>query len=188
MKYAGASRAYPGETQNGDRWIVQRRDDALRVAVIDGLGHGPAAADAANAAIASLEEAPHLDPSGAVAACGHYLRGTRGAAASVLLLERGRATFAGIGNVEARIVTSGRDQRLSPDRGVLGGTIRAPRAIEVALQAPWTAIVHSDGVMSRAEMSLPTAPGADLEELARAIVSKYGRPTDDATIVIVSEN
>jgi len=44
---AGVSRPYPGETVNGDAWAVHRHGGAGRIALVDGLGHGPEAAVAA---------------------------------------------------------------------------------------------------------------------------------------------
>jgi len=46
-----AERPYPGETVSGDAYAVHWVGDACRIAVIDGLGHGPEAAKASASAI-----------------------------------------------------------------------------------------------------------------------------------------
>ncbi len=54
-----------GERANGDAVLVRSSGDLLLLAVIDGLGHGPVAAEAAQAAITALNaqklESPVLD-------------------------------------------------------------------------------------------------------------------------------
>ena len=44
---AHLSQPKPGEKANGDAVLVRRDGDALMLAVVDGLGHGPIAAEAA---------------------------------------------------------------------------------------------------------------------------------------------
>ncbi len=186
LRYAGASRPAPGETANGDRWLVQERSGSLRVAIIDGLGHGPQAEAAALAAIAALIAAPDGDPTDALRRCDGALRGTRGAAASVLVIDPGRRTvqFAGVGNVEGRLLDGGPERHFSPDRGVLGRGIRVPHQFEFPLGLAWSVILHSDGIRDR---SLPgIGPEVSPEELANQILSDAGRGTDDATVVVVT--
>ena len=55
LNIATATRPHPHETLSGDLWTVQwAADGACRLAVIDGLGHGPAAHEAASAAVRAL--------------------------------------------------------------------------------------------------------------------------------------
>lgn len=186
MKYWAASRPIAGERANGDQWIVQPHANGLRVAVIDGLGHGPAAEAAAIAAVEVLRSRPDLGPTDVLVACDLALRGTRGAAASVLWLEPARAVFAGVGNVEGRVVGEG-GQSLSPDRGVLGRGIRIPRALEFPLAGSWLALLHSDGVSARFDAA--ALEGASRPDaLAGLLLSTWGRVTDDATIVVVQQD
>ncbi|MEP6694805.1 MAG: SpoIIE family protein phosphatase [Chloroflexota bacterium] len=156
----------------------------MRIAIVDGLGHGPAAAEAATAATDALRDKPDLDPAAALHACDRALRGTRGAAASVLWIDGSRVVFAGVGNVDGRIFNgSAAERRCSPDRGVLGRGIRAPHVLEFPLGEDWTVVLHSDGISSRAEIS-ELKLDADVETIARSALERWARPTDDATIVI----
>ena len=185
LRYGAASRPIPGEHANGDQWIVQPHANGLRVAVIDGLGHGPVAEAAAVAAVQALRTRPDLTPSEALLSCDLALRGTRGAAASVLWLEPTRAVFAGVGNVDGRVVSGGTgDRRFSPDRGVLGRGIRAPRELEFPLAGNWVALLHSDGIRSRFDAAA-LEDEAGLETLAELLLTTWARRTDDATIVVV---
>jgi len=45
-----------GESESGDQQLIQRFTDGVLVAVVDGLGHGAEAADAARIAVQTLRE------------------------------------------------------------------------------------------------------------------------------------
>src|SRR4051794_33137377 len=109
LAIAIASRPVPGESANGDGYLVSWHDGCCRLIVIDGLGHGGPAAEATEAARAVLSARPELEPVAALEACHRALAGTRGAAmaAAWLDIERGRLSYAGIGNVEARVWQDG---------------------------------------------------------------------------------
>src|ERR1041385_867995 len=98
-----ATRAMPGETESGDRHVVVMQGDAALVAVIDGIGHGNPAAQAAQAAQRFLENAPR-GPLPVVLEQAHAaLRTTCGAVMSAVSIERmtGAMSWLGVGNVEA---------------------------------------------------------------------------------------
>ena len=184
---AGASRPYPGETANGDAWTVQRHGGACRIAVIDGLGHGPAAAAAAQGALDVLAAHPALPPSEAVQACHHALRGTRGAVISIAAidLDAGQLTYAGVGNVEAQLRQGGRTERLIAYRGIVGVTLPTVRSFVAALEREWLLLLHTDGVSARfAVESLPEFANPEPGRLAEAVLAGWGRATDDATVIV----
>jgi hypothetical protein len=172
---------------NGDAWLVSWHEGACRVAVIDGLGHGPAAAAAAAAAVGALREAPHLDPVAALLACDRALAGTRGAAISVAWLGPSRRlVYAGVGNVEARLWQPDREQRPVARRGIVGAAAPRGRPSEFALGAEWWLVVHTDGVSARFRLGeLPEFGRRDPQGLADALVARWGRQADDATAVVV---
>ena len=185
LRYAAATRALPGESANGDRWLVAERDGALTVLVVDGLGHGEDAAAAAEAAVAAARERAELGPVELIQLCDRPLRGTRGAGASAMRIEDDRAVFAGIGNVEGRIVQGGLpDKRWSPDRGVLGRGIREPHLIGFPLSGEWTVLLHTDGVTARFEFS-EVSHDLSADAMAEDVLARWGRQTDDATVVVV---
>jgi negative regulator of sigma-B (phosphoserine phosphatase) len=184
-----ASRPYPGETANGDAWVVHRHGHAWRVAVVDGLGHGPAAAAAARAALDALDRRPALRPVEALLACHDALGGTRGAAVSIAWIEPGtQLAFAGVGNVEAQLWQAGRTRRPLVQRGIVGSAM--PRLQEAVFQlgdSDWVLVLHSDGVSSRCDPgSLPAFEARALQELADGLLGRWGRSTDDATAVVAA--
>jgi serine phosphatase RsbU (regulator of sigma subunit) len=186
----GASRPLPGESVNGDAWTVDRHGRTCRITVIDGLGHGPDAASAAGVAVAILRDRPELAPIAALEACQDALVGTRGAAISVATidLDRAQLTYAGVGNVEARLWLSGRARRLIAYRGIVGGPSWRVHAFEHMLTAGWRLLIHTDGVRSRLPDSLVADhAGKDLTALAGLVLADWARETDDATVVVAGE-
>jgi serine/threonine protein phosphatase PrpC len=184
---AAATRPYPGETANGDAWTVQWHDGVCRIAVIDGLGHGPQAAAAAQRAVETLVAQPHLGPAVALQTCHRALAGSRGAAMAVVAVEPGaaRLTFAGVGNVEAQLWDGETPQRPVSYRGIVGSALPTIREFQLALAPDGLLLLHTDGISARFDASrLPEFAHRQPQTLADAILARAARPTDDATIVV----
>ncbi len=183
---AAATRPYPGETANGDAWQVDWHAGACRVAVVDGLGHGPEASAAASAARTALAGQPELGPAVALRACHQALRGTRGAAMWVGTVDVAarRLAYAGVGNVDARLWQGGRQQRLGAQRGIVGATLPLVRVFECGLEEGWLLLVCTDGVRAHAVPDTgPEAPCRDLQALVDGLLLAWGQSTDDALVL-----
>jgi serine phosphatase RsbU (regulator of sigma subunit) len=183
---AVAARPYPGETVSGDAWQVDWHGSVCRIALVDGLGHGPQAATAAMAAVAALANEPALNPVEAVHCCHDALKGGRGAALLIVSIDvsRGQLIGAGAGNVEARLCQDGGVRHLMTDRGIVGSVLPRLRPVEMALAPDWLLLMHTDGIKSRfdAQSQLEAAPDGD--GLAQAILTGWARATDDATVLV----
>jgi serine phosphatase RsbU (regulator of sigma subunit) len=186
VSVAVAARPYPGEPVSGDAWQVDWHGPLCRIAVVDGLGHGPCAATAALAATTALAVDPALTPVSAVARCHDALRGTRGAALLVAAIDvpAGRLTIAGVGNVAAHLWQDGRRQHLVTDRGIAGSALPRLRPVEAPIGADWTLLIHTDGIRDRFDMGELIAKTTDAHDLAETVLRHWGRPTDDATVVV----
>jgi serine phosphatase RsbU (regulator of sigma subunit) len=184
---AVAARPYPGETVNGDAWQVDWHGPVCRISLVDGLGHGSQAAAAALAAVAALAAEPALNPVEAVHCCHDALADTRGAALLVASIDvpRGQLIVAGAGNVEARLCQDGGVEHLMTDRGIVGSVLPRLRPVEMALAPDWLLLMYTDGIKRRFDVQplLEAAPGRDA--LAQAILTGWGRATDDATVLVV---
>ena len=187
---AGKVRPHPTETVSGDAWAAWEHAGRWRVGVVDGLGHGPSAAEAALAALDALARSLDESVTEALARCHSALSGTRGAAVSVaeIDLARGVLVYSGVGNVEARlwrVGDSGQSTRPIVYRGVVGHTLPRLRAFELALAGDWRLLIHTDGVSARVDTK--ELPGsAAPQALCDLIVARWGRQTDDATAVVVA--
>ena len=186
LRVATAARAYPGEVVSGDASRVDREGGGWRIAVIDGLGHGEGAAEAASAALAALSSHPGLDPAAALRQCHQALHGTRGAAIGVASIDpaEGRLVFAGVGNVEARLWHAGQEKHVSSARGIVGVILPNIRPEELALAEGWRLVMHTDGVSSRFNLAELAERDADPQTLADAILSGWTRTSDDAAVVV----
>ncbi|MEA2593572.1 MAG: hypothetical protein QOF01_41 [Thermomicrobiales bacterium] len=184
---AAATRPYPTEVVSGDAWHVDWHPAGCRIAVIDGLGHGPDAAAAATRAREVLVDAPDSDAVEVLRRCHEALKGTRGAAMGIATVEPAadRVTYAGVGNVEARLVAPGRSTSLPSARGIVGSVLPTIRPVVAPLGTGWLLLIHSDGISDRIDVTdLPPSDESDPQRLADAILARWGRATDDATIVV----
>lgn len=187
FEVAGISIAAPGETVSGDAWAWTTDGDNARVLLADGLGHGPEAAQAADAATAFFQRTPGA-PSQLLTQAHVVLRSTRGAAVAVAQLSAAdrSVTFAGAGNVTGRLVSGTEDRTLLSQPGTLGVQIR--RLTDVV--QPWPPhaclVLFSDGVVGRWSLSdLPGLLQADVALIAAWVLCRHSRGRDDATVVVV---
>lgn len=181
--------AKPGEEVSGDGWAVQVEGGQLCCMVVDGLGHGPAAAAAAAAAMQAFDQAPLREPLPVLQAIHEAMRATRGGAVAVLRADRSRAevSFAGVGNI-AGGVAGVRVRRMVSLNGTAGGAVPRLRAFEYPCAAPEVVILHSDGVSTA--WSLASYPGLvthDPTVIAAVLLRDHGRGRDDATVLVVRD-
>lgn len=157
------------------------------LAVVDGLGHGPLAAEAATRALRALGEVPaELEPAAIVQVCDRALRGSRGAALTLVIVGARRSdgfpvAAVGVGNValRARGVAS---LAFVPTPGVVGSLRRAPRTA-TALARPGARIVlASDGISAR--FDLAELDHLSPERACAELLSAHGVDHDDATALV----
>ena len=181
--------AKPGQDVSGDAWAVRIDGPHLSCMVVDGLGHGPAAAAAAAAAVRAFDDAQPGEPVPALQAIHEAMRPTRGGAVAVLRADRERRTvsFSGIGNIAGGIVGT-RVRRMVSMNGTAGGAAPRFRAFDYPCAAPEVVILHSDGVST--SWSLAAYPGLVMRDpavIAAVLLRDYGRGRDDATVLVVRD-
>src|SRR5260370_23541123 len=81
-----AARALPGESESGDRHLVQPIPNGVLLAAVDGLGHGAEAAAAARTAVDLLARYAHESLVSLVNRCHQGLLNTRGVVMSLAAL------------------------------------------------------------------------------------------------------
>jgi anti-sigma regulatory factor (Ser/Thr protein kinase) len=209
----GANVPLGGEGESGDAWAVtpgerqsptpafastvpsgerphHLRSRPLAALLVDGLGHGPRAATAAQAAVGVFERAPVIELDALVRRAHEAMRSTRGGVLGACLIDpgRGELTYVAVGNITGRVVTGGRSVHLLARPGALGTQLPTP---SIRLQhCPWeqgsTLVLVSDGI--RSGWSLDGHPRL-LEQhpaiVAAVLHRDWGRPTDDATVLVV---
>jgi len=173
--------AKEGEVENGDAAVVRRWDDGALLAVIDALGHGPAAAAAAAAATAFLDAVtPEQELREIMDGLHERLRGSRGAAAMVLLFHGHRVHGCGVGNVELRAYKGRVPAVLSP--GVLGASLSRLHVFEARPSSGARIVLFSDGIAARFDDD--AQKGLPVGETCRVIMDRHRRAHDDATVLV----
>lgn len=181
-----ATRPYPGEVVSGDLVHVQPLPQGLLLAVADVSGHGAKAGALADQIQEYLASKPDADIHRLMANLHERLRGTLGAALALLHvdLQTGQLDFCAVGNVTAQRVVGDSWRPISKD-GVLGQ--RLPTLIRqgTRLRNGDLILVCTDGVSELAARQL-AAQGAHrpAEQLATELVTRLGRPFDDASCVV----
>ncbi len=175
-----------GEHECGDGWGLRRFADSLVLMVVDGLGHGVLAAEAAREAERVLQRAPSDSPLQILQDIHDALRKTRGAAAAVARIQetKGLLTFAGVGNISASVVSPGLSRSMASHNGTVGHLM--PRIQEFTY--PWNAnsitIMHSDGLGSRWDLERYPGIWAKHPSLISAILHRdFSRGRDDVTVL-----
>ncbi|MEV6840604.1 ATP-binding SpoIIE family protein phosphatase [Streptomyces sp. NPDC051133] len=178
--------------QCGDAWGWVRSGGLLTLLLADGLGHGAKAAHASTAAVAELRRSAHLPPEDILRRMHTALRPTRGAAVSVAQVdtERAELSFAGVGNVGARLRDSDTWTSLVTHPGIVGAYFPAHIPLR---RMPWRRdsllVMHSDGLPSRwTPPEDPLLLTHDPSVVAAAILRDAGsaaRPLRDDTSVAV---
>lgn len=180
-----------GETACGDAWAAAIDGERVALCVADGLGHGPEAARASEAALEVFAQAPFSELGGMAERAHRALLGLRGAAVCALRWDGAGAPVqsTSIGNVSARLVSGVADRSVPAQHGTVGLHMR--RAQETATQPPdhALAVVHTDGIEGRWHArSIHALLGRDPTLVAAVLLRDHHRARDDATIVVVQRN
>jgi hypothetical protein len=190
IEWATAGRPLPGERVSGDQAIaIGVDDDAALFGVIDGLGHGPAAATAALRAVDALKSARTGRLEVLVQRCNSVLGGTRGVAMTLARVDFGAGVLAwtGVGNVAADLVAKSAtgihvrsSARLSA--GIVG--YRIPEiwpAQAVSIRAGDLIVITTDGIAEDHLEHIDFAGSATV--IAEQILGKHAKETDDAMVL-----
>jgi negative regulator of sigma-B (phosphoserine phosphatase) len=185
-----AALAHKGEKRSGDVAVFAPSQHGGLVAVIDGLGHGDGAADAAEAAAKVLETWVDEPPQRLLERCHEELQRTRGAVMTLAWFDLGERTmqWTGVGNVEARFVRAGAGTNARHDSpvvlgGVVGFNLPQVRMQTIALEPGDAVVLATDGVAADYSASLESGVGA--QQLAERVLERHGKGTDDALAVVV---
>ena len=175
-----------GETDCGDAVSFRESRSMLQLMVVDGLGHGPLAADAALAAVRVFEHSEG-GPVELIEKMHRALRATRGAAVAIAQVEpeRGKVRYCGVGNIVGLSMADGKNQHMVSMNGIVGGQAIRTREFEYDWHAESLLVMHSDGISSR--WSLSHSPGILTRQpsmIGASIFRDMRRVSDDATIVV----
>ncbi|WP_327686005.1 ATP-binding SpoIIE family protein phosphatase [Streptomyces sp. NBC_00467] len=210
---SGITRPISGETICGDAWSVRvetgphhadlgdghrgsarekntsaSTSPALLVMLCDGLGHGPLAALAGEAAVKAFRQSRARRPEELLGDVHKALRGTRGGAVAIARVEPAerRLQYCGIGNVSGFLVGPDTRTGLLSAPGIVGHQMRSLRTFEYLLPEGSALVMHSDGLSERWSPSdMPGLLRHTPAVMAGQLLREAAVRRDDAGIVVV---
>ncbi|MFQ5611599.1 MAG: SpoIIE family protein phosphatase [Anaerolineae bacterium] len=193
-----ATRSFLNDPHCGDQAACWRSGSRTTLCIVDGLGHGPEAEAAAQAAVDYVAQRLSESLLAIFAGCDLALRNSRGAAMGLAAIaeETGTLTYAGVGNTRAIIIRgiapAGREARpfaqivrLSSYPGIVGGGYQALVPQTVPFLPGNIALLFTDGLPESMDLA---GYGPDVwsneQHLAERIVRDWGRETDDVAVLV----
>jgi hypothetical protein len=179
----------PGQSESGDRYVCETFTDGILLGLVDGIGHGPEAAVAAEAACAVLKAHAAEPVIALTERCHEQLRFTRGVVMSLATfdLRHNLLTWLGIGNVQGTLrrfgfPADGTEELLLLRAGVVGSQLPPLRASVLRVVPGDLLVLATDGVKSgfAPEIASREAP----RRVAQAILDHYNKRTDDALVLV----
>jgi anti-sigma regulatory factor (Ser/Thr protein kinase) len=188
LQIAGMAVPYPGERVCGDEWFSFQSPDRALVLIVDGLGHGFGAAEAAREAVAEFRQRTTRAPGEILGYVHDALRKTRGAVAAIAEIRPRESSliYAGVGNTSAVVLSGGTSRSLVSHNGTLG--TMSPKIQEFRSHWPSDAllVLHSDGLHSRWDLSpYPGLLSRHPAVIGGVLLRDFRRQRDDASVVVV---
>jgi anti-sigma regulatory factor (Ser/Thr protein kinase) len=176
------------QLESGDAWRLIALQNGVALLLVDGLGHGEGAATASAVAINMFPRFATSPPESALVDFDRAMRGTRGAALSMATMDEASSAlrFAGVGNVDGRILRGESAEHLVPQNGIVGHTMPNMRGITTTWPAGARLVMHSDGLSTRWRTeSYPGLARLHPALLAGVLYRDFGRERDDATVIVL---
>lgn len=181
------SRPRPGEEMNGDAYFIAEHEGETLLAVVDGLGHGRGASEASQAALDTLEQWRGEPLDEVVPSVHDALRATRGAVMGAVVINREREsfTYAGVGNVEVRVLGAQEPARPIPSNGTLGARLSNVRVWPHRWAEGTTLVLATDGISTTWDINAyPGLLGKSPQLIAGVLMRDFIRNSDDATVLV----
>ncbi len=185
IRLGAVSVPYPGEQICGDLWSAVETLQELTLIVVDGLGHGAGAHEAARAVLDAAD--PTVFPGRVLQQIHADVRNTRGAAVAVARLRPRDETivFAGIGNVSGLVGSDQSQRHMVSSNGTVGHEAQGVREYVYPWPAGALAVFFTDGLTSR--WTLDKYPGLSERDpalIAAVLYRDHSRRRDDVTVIV----
>lgn len=187
--YGAINIAMKGETVCGDAFLAIPGISRSLYMVVDGLGHGAYAAEAAAEAVLTVRACANEPPAEIVTRTHDALKKTRGAVMSVAVVEHERkvVNYSGIGNISAAIVNAGTTRNMVSQNGTLGAVLPRVHEYTYPIDDRSLLLLYSDGLSSKCSLSgYPGLQSRPLELMAGVLYRDFGRRRDDATVLLAT--
>jgi anti-sigma regulatory factor (Ser/Thr protein kinase) len=179
-----------GERLNGDSWALYPAPDRDVYLMVDGLGHGSYAAEAAAVAVGVANSNFGADPSISLAAVIQRMhvpmQATRGAAVMLVSVQGSQVLCCGVGNIGASLCQAdGTLRSLVSHNGTVGHRMARVQEFEYAAPPGTLLIMHSDGISTRWKLSgYPGLHAHAPATIATVLNRDSARIRDDSSILV----
>ena len=171
----------------GDTGVIKEFDNKVFIAIVAVLGHGNEAYNLAVICRDFLEKSYRQDLIETMKAFHEHIKGSRGAVASLCLLDidSGILKYVGIGDTTARKFGVN-PRRLIFNDGIIGYIIKSPKEETMKLDDGDVFVLYTDGVKEHLELEdYPELLGDDAKTIATHIIRQFSKVEDDATCIVV---
>ena len=190
IEWSTAVQVRQGEDLSGDHYLICRVLDRVLVAVLDGIGHGPEAAEASRKAVTVLEAHADEPIISLFLLCHNELRNTRGVVMSLAVLDSSSnsMTWLGVGNVGGRLLRADKtslhtEEELLTYSGIVGHQLPPVLIFSVLpIFKGDVLILTTDGISH--EFSESVYIGRSAYQIANDILANYSKDTDDALVTV----
>lgn len=178
-----------GEVENGDSYLAIPGAARSFYMIVDGLGHGALASQAAREAVKVVAGCSRQGLAEIMTTTHNALKATRGAAMSIAVVdhERSLITYAGVGNTSALIGNGSITRNMVSRNGTLGAALPRIQEYTYPFESGMLLLMFSDGMNSRCSLSghpglLNRPPGL----IAGLLYRECKRGRDDATALVAA--
>jgi len=189
ITYGVYQRPKVGYAVSGDAYLIKENNEDVLVCLVDGLGAGPAAAEAAQVAVSWVADHCQASLSQLVLGCHEALRTTRGAALALVRINTTcrELVFMGVGNIECHARSAAPIKPISY-AGIVGSRLPSLREFHFSLTPGDVIVLHTDGVSRRFSLDnvMERQDGVTPQCLAETIADGYAKRNDDATLIVLS--
>jgi hypothetical protein len=186
VEWAAARAVAHGQCDSGDEYCVRSFGSRTVVAVLDGLGHGSAAARVAQQGVRLVEQVDTPDVMTIVRKCHDGLRGSRGVVMSVAMFDAptDTMTWLGVGNVYGTLwcPRSSSRRTLLLRGGLVGDALPRLQGSVMPVTEGDILVIATDGVGREIEDRL--LHGVSLQAIAERILTRCSTGDDDALALV----
>jgi serine phosphatase RsbU (regulator of sigma subunit) len=190
VEWSTAIQMREGEVMSGDHYSICPVGERVLVSVVDGIGHGPEAAEASRLAVSILEAHAEEPLVSLFSLCHKELKHTRGVVMSLAIFDgaNNSLSWLGVGNVLGRLLRADKTSMYSEEElltysGVVGHEMPTMLIFSVLpVFRGDVLILATDGVAP--EFSKSIHIGRSAHQLANDILSKHSKGTDDALVIV----
>lgn len=176
-----------GEIASGDSYLALPGRGRSLYMVVDGLGHGVIAAEAATRAVQVVQATARETLTEIMSTTHNALRSTRGAAMSIASIdhERSLITYAGVGNVSAMVGNNGISRSMISRNGTLGAVMPKIQEYSYPFEPGMMLLMFSDGLTSKCGLGgYPGIFNRPPALIAGLLYRDFTRRRDDATALV----